>query len=362
MLSRVYRLALRLLPGALRRKHGPAMEALFARSLEEARVRGRLHVAFVGGGGVWDVLRRSVYEQFRSAHGASTEQQYSPQGAAHMFGPRVPQPTPGELLRRHARSFAFAFAALTAAIMFLSVRNWMPGLVARGESASTIAEMLLLSVPFTAALTIPTAVFLAVLGEFSKLGASGVLADARRMRDGTRRLIAPVLGAAVGVTLLSFVVTAVIVPPANERLAAVLSEGAAPLSDRSMTINELRAAARNVGPSEEPLARSRVVGYQVEVQKKFVLPVACLFLALAGMAIAFRFPLGGMVLVIGAGAVVIIAYYLALTAGESFAEQLVVPPFVGMWGANVLLFTLSLLLVWGRRAGEVGPFTGVGAP
>ena len=57
-------------------------------------------------------------------------------------------------------------------------------------------EALLLAVPFTAAMTIPMAVFVTVLWVFTRLGAEGTLAAAQQERDGVRRLVAPVLGAA----------------------------------------------------------------------------------------------------------------------------------------------------------------------
>lgn len=62
---RVYRLALRMLPAELRRKHGSAMEALFGRELERARSRGRARGALAAARGVWDVVQRGAYERLR---------------------------------------------------------------------------------------------------------------------------------------------------------------------------------------------------------------------------------------------------------------------------------------------------------
>jgi lipopolysaccharide export system permease protein len=94
----------------------------------------------------------------------------------------------------------------------------------------------------------------------------------------------------------------------------------------------------------------RAAAYEVEIHKKFALAAACVVLALAGAAIALRFPRGGVGLVIGASGVVFTGYYLSLTAGESLAERLVIPPFVAMWMANALLLAIVLLLV--RRPGR----------
>jgi lipopolysaccharide export system permease protein len=85
----------------------------------------------------------------------------------------------------------------------------------------------------------------------------------------------------------------------------------------------------------------------VEIQKKFALAAACLFLALAGAAISIRFPRGGLGLVVGASAVVFSVYYGSLLAGEALADQQVLSPLVAMWMANAFLLAVALLLAWG---------------
>ena len=349
IVTSTFRLALRLLPAELRLKHGPAMEALFAREFGQARARGRLPGALAGAAGVWDVVARAAYEQMRPNQSANTT------GSLHM-----PLPTTRQLVGRHVTSFAIAFLVLTALLLFVYGSRQIPALRARGVSPGTIAQALLFAVPFTAAMTIPMAVFLAVLHEFTKLGADGTLAAAVRVRKEVRRLIATVLAAAVVVAAVSLVVTAEVVPLANQRLSTVLRGEAAAPSDRSMTIGELRAAAKNIGASA-PDARSRAAAYEVEVQKKFALPAACLVLATAGMTIAFRFPRGGTWMVIGASLVVFSVYYAMLMTGESLADRLVISPTVGMWGANGLLLSMALLAAWWRRGSvaSAGPAAGV---
>jgi lipopolysaccharide export LptBFGC system permease protein LptF len=361
--TRLYHLALHLLPPGLRRKHGVAMEALFERELERARARGRLHGALAGVAGLSDVVRRSVYERLRPSHDVaeafrdlgsgdrSSTHAHVPQPVDANFGdPLVPQPTTRQLLRRHATSFGTAVVALTALLLALFATRQMPELSAPGASASSMAEALLLAVPFVAALTIPMAVLVAVLWEFTRLGADGTLAAAWREHAGIRRLVVPVLGAAAGVAALSFVVTAEIVPRANERLVAVLGRHAAAPTDRMMTIGELREAARTVRPRTDPLGLTRAARYEIEFQKKLALPVACVVLALAAVAIALSVPRGGAVLVFGASLAVFGVYYVVMITGESLANQLVVSPFVAMWGANALLLAAALLAMWRRRA------------
>jgi lipopolysaccharide export LptBFGC system permease protein LptF len=339
----LYRLALRLLPAGLRRKHGGAMEALFRRELGQARTRGRLQGALAGVAGVWDVIRRGAYEHVREGRDSA--------GDRHDFdGPLMPQPTTRQLLRRHAASFTIVFVALTVAVLALFATRQLPALRTPETPSSAIAEALLLALPFTAALTIPMAVLVAVLWEFTRLGANGTLAVARRERTGIRRLVVPVLGAAVGVAVLAFVVTAEIVPRANERLVAVLAGEPVEPSDRMMTIGELREAARRVRPDAEPLARARVARYEVEFQKKLALPAACVILALFAVAIARDVSRNRTLLVIGASVAVFGGYYWLMITGESLANRLVISPFVGMWGANALLLAATLVAAWRHRA------------
>ena len=63
------------------------------------------------------------------------------------------------------------------------------------------------------------------------------------------------------------------------------------------------------------------------------------------MALAFRMPRGGMVLVIGGSVLLFGAYYGVFMTGETLADRLVVAPFVGTWAANVCVLIVSLVAV-----------------
>jgi lipopolysaccharide export LptBFGC system permease protein LptF len=278
----------------------------------------------------------------------------------------MPKYSTRRLLRRHAVAFIISFVALTTTLLALYASKRLPELSARGVPTGTLVDAVLLAVPFTAAMTIPMAAFIAVLSVFMKLGAEGTLEAARREYGGVRRLVTPVLWAAVGVAALTLVLNTQILPRANERLAAVLAAGTAERGDRAihrsqraMLIGELRAAARNARRDAGPSALADAASYEVEVQKKFALAVACVILALAGAAIALRFPRGGPWLVIGASCVVFGVYYFGLTTGETLADELVVSPFVAMWAANAFVLAAALLGVWPSRRplapSETGP-------
>lgn len=93
--------------------------------------------------------------------------------------------------------------------------------------------------------------------------------------------------------------------------------------------------------------------YDVEIQKKFSLAVACVVFALLGAPIALRFPRGGVGLVIGVSFAVFGLYYVGLIAGEPLAENGKLTPFVAMWGSDLAFALVGavLLLRLGTKTG-----------
>ena len=363
----IYRKALLLLPVELRRKHGSAMEALFARDLGRARERGRISEFVAGAAGVWDVLRRAAYEHVtydgnslfepgddsprRTWNVAAPGQELA---GAYPGGPSMPKLVTGQLVRRHAIPFALSLLSLTAFLLAIFTAKQLSVLSARGESAGTIIQALIMAVPSTTAITIPMAVFISVLWVFSRLAAEGTLATAQRERNGIRHLLGPLIVAAAGVSILSLLLTAQIVPRANERLSGLLSGTADVRSDRTMTLGELRTAAQTASANVAQTAIQRAASYEVEIQKKYALAAASMVLALAGAAFALLFPRGGRGLVVCASVAVFVGYYTCLIVGETLADRLVVSPVVAMWTANAVLLAAALLVLrWSRWRGTL---------
>lgn len=91
------------------------------------------------------------------------------------------------------------------------------------------------------------------------------------------------------------------------------------------------------------LGAQRAARYMVEVHKKWALSVACFPFVLLAVALALRFPRGGMGLVIGGAMFVYSVFYVGLTAGESLADRKVITPAVAMWSPNVFLLAIAIL-------------------
>ena len=268
--------------------------------------------------------------------------------------------TTRRLLLRHAIPFVISLSSLTTLMLANVALQRVPQLSAGGMPTSQIVEFLVLCVPHTLALTIPMAVLLAVSWVFSRLGKEGVIASAKRERHGVRRLVAPVLGLAAVVGALTLVSNTQLLPRANGRLVEVITGSPREPTDRTMTVGELRDAARTARISSEESTLAPATAFEVEIQKKFALAAACLFLALAGAAISIRFPHGGLGLVVGASVVLFTVYYVSLLAGEALADRQVISPLVAMWMANAFLLAVALLLAWGP--GRTEPMPGAETP
>jgi lipopolysaccharide export system permease protein len=92
--------------------------------------------------------------------------------------------------------------------------------------------------------------------------------------------------------------------------------------------------------------------FDVEIQKKFSIAVACVVFILIGAPVALRFPRGGVGLVIGVSLTVFALYYVGLIAGEDLADENIVPPVLAMWITNLVLTIVGLVLL--LRMGREG--------
>jgi lipopolysaccharide export system permease protein len=105
-------------------------------------------------------------------------------------------------------------------------------------------------------------------------------------------------------------------------------------------------------------ARERVAAYEVEIQKKYAIAVACLVFALVGAPIALRFQRGGVGLVLGVSVAVFTVYYIGLIGGEELGDRLIVSPFFAMWTPNVIFALAGLFGLWRIRKPGNSPHGG----
>ena len=99
---------------------------------------------------------------------------------------------------------------------------------------------------------------------------------------------------------------------------------------------------------DERTSRTQADRFLVEIHKKYSISVACFSFVLIGVALALRFPRGGMGLVIGGGLFVFAIFYVCLVGGESLADRGFASPAVAMWLPNILMVvagTIGLIRV-----------------
>ncbi|HEX2695427.1 MAG TPA: LptF/LptG family permease, partial [Acidobacteriota bacterium] len=82
----------------------------------------------------------------------------------------------------------------------------------------------------------------------------------------------------------------------------------------------------------------------IEIHKKFALPFVCFIFVLLGLPLGMTTKKGGRTSGFTISIAVILLYYILITAGEKLAMDGRVPPFLGMWGPNILLFMAGLYL------------------
>jgi lipopolysaccharide export system permease protein len=136
---------------------------------------------------------------------------------------------------------------------------------------------------------------------------------------------------------------------AEQLKATEIVSGIAPDSDPTIRMARVNEAKMRL--DQQTRYRNR---YLIEIHKKFSLAAACLIFVILGAPIAVRFPRGGVGLVLGVSLLVFALYYVGLIGGEALANNGYLPPFWAMWGTNVILTAVGLVLLFrmGREAGS----------
>lgn len=98
--------------------------------------------------------------------------------------------------------------------------------------------------------------------------------------------------------------------------------------------------------------------HQIEIHKKLALPFACIIFAFLGISLGAYTKKGGRTSGFTLSIVVIVIYYILITAGENLAVDGRIAPWFGMWGPNILL-SLCGLYFFIKSYREIAFFTPV---
>jgi lipopolysaccharide export system permease protein len=84
--------------------------------------------------------------------------------------------------------------------------------------------------------------------------------------------------------------------------------------------------------------------YDVEIYKKYALPVACIVFILIGAPLGVMVKRGGFGVAASISLFFFLLYWAFLIGGEKLSERDIISPFIGMWAANILLTILGIIL------------------
>jgi lipopolysaccharide export system permease protein len=132
---------------------------------------------------------------------------------------------------------------------------------------------------------------------------------------------------------------------------AFLETNAIPATDR---INMMRNTIESLRSSQldfENLSlnlrwrQERIAEYQVEIYKKYAIPFITVVFFLCGATIGLLSRRGNLGFAAIVSAILSTIYWISIIQGEKWADRLYVSPLVGMWGGNVLLSSLVIILL-----------------
>jgi lipopolysaccharide export system permease protein len=133
--------------------------------------------------------------------------------------------------------------------------------------------------------------------------------------------------------------------------AAPTTAAESPAERPAPVLSEVQAAKLRVKRVELQALDRRIQSFWVEVHKKFAIPVACIVFVLVGAPLGIRSRRGGVAMGF-ISVVFFIFYYICLIGGEQLADRSILPPWLAMWIANVVIGAIGILLT--LRTMEVG--------
>jgi LPS export ABC transporter permease LptG/LPS export ABC transporter permease LptF len=124
------------------------------------------------------------------------------------------------------------------------------------------------------------------------------------------------------------------------RQAGLLAEKAAVVKRRAPGDDPERARTE-FGLSQADHDRR---SYGVEIHKRFALPFVCWIFVFLGLPLGSSTRKGGRTSGFTLSLIIILIYYVGITAGEQLAMNGVMSPFLGIWGSNIVLGAASVVL------------------
>jgi lipopolysaccharide export system permease protein len=91
--------------------------------------------------------------------------------------------------------------------------------------------------------------------------------------------------------------------------------------------------------------QERIAEYQVEIYKKFAVPFVTIVFFLCGATIGLLSKRGNLGFAAIVSAILSTVYWISIIQGEKWADRLYLSPLLGMWGGNLLLGIVAMVLL-----------------
>ena len=91
--------------------------------------------------------------------------------------------------------------------------------------------------------------------------------------------------------------------------------------------------------------QNKINEYWVEIYKKYALPFACIVFVIIGAPIGVKVKKGGFGVSASISLFFFLIYWAFLIWGEKLGNRNILPPFLGMWAANILLSFIGGILI-----------------
>lgn len=124
------------------------------------------------------------------------------------------------------------------------------------------------------------------------------------------------------------------------------------LDEENLTLRQLMANRGNRQNNEK--FRRDVA---IELHKRFALPFACIVFALIGVPLGIQNQRSGRAGGFSAGIVILMLYYIVMSAGKTIAEKEILPPGLAVWLPNALFIALGIYLLQLAAAERQLPLT-----
>jgi len=112
-----------------------------------------------------------------------------------------------------------------------------------------------------------------------------------------------------------------------------------PKNDREQTVSELKSRIKEYAAKKLPTKE-----LEVEIQKKYSIPFACIVFAFLAITLGFTSKKGSRSSAYAVSIGIILLYYVLLIGGERMGDAGRVSPWLGAWASNLILGGLGIFL------------------